>query len=184
MAEKVVCKNPEFLCDKVVLADLNIENVGQAVAGLEKNCSSNTRPMIFALTPSESQEEQNEKIRILKDKLEEELAKLGESGEEAIAKAVGITSEDGNSTKFEEGAALSSPLCNQPFRVEKFICREIQGVGRGAIGQEENNGCSSHTRPMLIEPEGNDSAQRQANFDRLRMELEQALAAGGPAERP
>jgi hypothetical protein len=79
---------------------------------------------------------------------------------------------------------MPNPECNRPFRVEKFIFREIEGVGRGAIGQEENDGCSSHTRPMLIEPQGQSLTERDANLLRLQQELEQALEAQRMAERP
>lgn len=180
MAEKVVCKNPEFLCNRVVLADLNAKGIGQAVAGDEDGCSSNTRAMIFAPTAGD----EDIKIEQLKKELKRKLGELGGSGEQADSEAVVATSEDRNYVKIEKVAAMPNPLCNRPFRVKKFIVLEIPNVGRGAIGREEN-GCSSHTRPMLIEPEGNDAAQKQANFDKLRKDLEQALAAAAkPAKRP
>lgn len=68
--------------------------------------------------------------------------------------------------------------CDKAFPVEKFVYLELSGIGKGAIGQEaEAGGCSSHTRPMLIEAEGATEEEQENNFAYLKEQLEQALAA-------
>jgi len=65
--------------------------------------------------------------------------------------------------------------CDKAFPVEKFVYLE-RSIGKGAAGQEEGDGCSSFTRPMLIEPQGKDEAEKAKNFELLKAELEQSLA--------
>jgi hypothetical protein len=76
------------------------------------------------------------------------------------------------------------PVCDKAFWIEKFVCLDLPGFGKGAVGREEGGGCSSHTKPMLIEPEGDDDETRKANFDYLKEELEKALAQGKAARLP